>query len=127
MQARKMVAMMAAAVMVAACGDAAQNATPAGPSFHHVTSSITGPDPVTCSGFHTYDSNPGGGGTYTYSWSYRPHSDTNWYALGTNRTATQWIDVGDTTMTFRVDVTSSGHTSTSYKTVTGPYNTQAIC
>lgn len=126
MQARKIVAMMAMAVVMAACGDVATSVTPAGPSFHHVTSYITGPVYTTCSGWHEYDSNPGGGTSYTYAWSYRPYGDSNWYALGTTRTVQQWIDVGDPYMDLRVDVTDSGHTSTSTLRVYGPTNNN-IC
>jgi hypothetical protein len=130
MAARWIALVLASAVAAAGCGDAptsAARADDAAPRMHHVTSSITGPNPVPCSGMHDYDSNPGGGGSYTYAWYYRPNSDPNWYFLASTRVASQWIDVADTTMTFRVDVTSGGHTSTSYKTVTGPYTTNQVC
>ena len=131
MNAAKQIAMLVTAAMlsVAACGDAPtavdRSAEGVQPAKNHITSYITGPNPVTCSGLHTYDSNPGGGSSYTYAWSYSP-DEGGWYPLGTDRTATQWIDVGDSYMTFRVDVTSGGHTSTSYLTVTGP-STHDIC
>lgn len=130
MIAKRMMMLAVAAIVAAACGSeptaVERSVGDAGPGMHHVTSYISGPVYVTCSGMHEYDSNPGGGSSYTYAWSYQPYMDGNWYSLGTNRTATQWIDVADTYMDLRVDVTSGGHTSTSYLRVYGP-TTNQIC
>lgn len=127
---KRMMMLITAAVVAAACGSeptaAERTLGDAAPGMNHVTSYISGPVYVTCSGFHEYDSNPGGGSTYTYAWTYQPYNDGNWYSLGNERTAMQWIDVGDPHMDLRVDVTSGGHTSTSYLRVYGP-TTNDIC
>src|SRR5687768_2886168 len=106
----KRLAVLAAMAFVAACSDAptaaAPSATGTQPAMNHIGAYISGPNPVTCSGFHTYDSNPSGGSSYTYVWSYESIAggSGNWFPLGTSRTATQWIDVEDTTMRLRVAV-----------------------
>lgn len=126
----KKLAVFTAMAFAAACSDAptAANASAQGtqPALNHIGAYISGPNPVTCSGYHTYDSNPSGGSSYTYQWYYKPYGFSNWYSLGTSRTATQWIDVGDPTMELRVDVTSGFETATRYLTVYGP-TTNNIC